>query len=522
MNISLAQFIVKELTALGVSSFCVCPGGRSAPFVEVLSHSKGLNLFYFFDERSAGFFALGRARRDKKAVAVLTTSGTAVAELLAPVIEAYYSAVPLVLITADRPLSFGRKGCPQTLKKATAVLKDYCSLSQNISKKQDLDLKPWNFQSSSLHLNVSFDEPLIDETVKSFNFEKLKVTPSLKSLTKTKGSKKELANFFRVCKKPLIIIGALQEKERQEVKTILKNYSNPIYVESFSNLQGQVPSFLSGENFLNYALKTKKIDGVIRLGGIPRTRFWRDLEKDKLHVLNLSSPPYYEGISRKTVNQSLLLSLGSFKSYISSLNNFGASLKEQDQIQLEKYLKILKKYPQSEESWFWTLKKAIKANSKIFLGNSSPIRLWDKVIFCEKKNIQLVGQSGVNGIDGLVSRFFGECEPQKNNLAIIGDLSLLYDMPAFWQAKKQAPWTLVVINNKGGQIFSKIFKNPAFLNSHDLSFKALANLWSLNYKCYIKPSEFKWTKPYTLIEVQPKLSETRACFKEYLSLWEKL
>ena len=261
MNISLAQFIVKELTALGVSSFCVCPGGRSAPFVEILSRSKGLNLFYFFDERSAGFFALGRAKRDKKATAVVTTSGTAVAELLPPVIEAYYNATPLVLITADRPLSFGRKGCPQTLKKATSVLKDYCSLSQNISKKKDLDLKSWNFQSSSLHLNVSFDEPLIDETVKSFNFSNLKVktTPSLKALSKTKGSKKELTDFFKTCKKPLILIGALQEKKRQEVKKILKNYSNPLYLESFSNLQGQVPSFLSGEKILNYALKTKKL-----------------------------------------------------------------------------------------------------------------------------------------------------------------------------------------------------------------------------------------------------------------------
>ncbi|MCZ0932142.1 MAG: 2-succinyl-5-enolpyruvyl-6-hydroxy-3-cyclohexene-1-carboxylic-acid synthase [Oligoflexia bacterium] len=521
MNVSLAQFIIKELSTLGVSAFCICPGGRSAPFVEVLSHSKGLKLFYFFEERSAGFFALGRACRDKKAVAVITTSGTAVAELLPSVVEAHYSAVPLVLITADRPLSFGAKGCPQTLKKATSLLKDYCSISKNISKKSDLDLSQWNPHTSSLHLNVSFDEPLIDEPVKTTDFLKMKKKTQFihKTSVKKGASQKKLSQFFKACKKPLILVGALQEQEREPVKEILKNCNKPIYAESLSNLQGLIPSLLSGEKMLNYALQTKQIDGVIRLGGIPRARFWRDLEKYKLPVLNLSSPPHYEGLARPTVNQPLFYYIEHLKSYLFALKGFGADLKERDQIQLKKYLQLLKKYSEGEEAWFWTLKKSLKPRSKVFLGNSSPIRFWDKMLFCSKTDIQICGQSGVNGIDGLVSRFFGECEAKKNNIAVLGDLSLLYDMPAFWRSKKRPHWTLVVINNLGGQLFSRLFDNPAFLNSHNLSFKALADMWSLNYKCYKKPSDFKWTEPYTLIEVRPKASDTKACFREYNSLW---
>ena len=524
MNISLAQFIIKELTALGVSAFCICPGGRSAPFVEVLSHSKGLNLFYFFEERSAGFFALGRACRDKKAVAVITTSGTAVAELLPSVVEAYYSAVPLLLITADRPLSFSKKGVPQTLKKATAVLKDYCSVSQNISKKSDLNLRYWNPYKNSLHLNVSFDDPLIDESVKPFTFSKprKKIQAFYKEAVKKMDSPKKMSQFFKACKKPLILVGSLQEEEQKTVKTLLKNYNKPLYAESLSNLQGHVSSLLSGEKILNYAVQTKQIDGVIRLGGVPRVRFWRDLEKYKIPGLNLSSPPYYEGLAKRTVNQALLYNIKRLKDYLFALKNFGAELKELDQIQLKKYLQLLKQHPQSEEAWFWTLKKSLKPKSKVFLGNSSPIRFWDKMLFCSKTDVKICGQSGVNGIDGLVSRFFGECETKKNNLAVLGDLSLLYDMPAFWRSKDLPPWAIVVINNRGGQLFSRLFDNPAFLNSHDLSFKALADMWSLNYKCYKKPQNFKWTEPYTLIEVCPKASDTKACFKKYNSLWNRL
>ena len=520
MNISLAQFIIKELAVFGVSDFCICPGGRSAPFVEVLSHSKGSKLFYFFEERSAGFFALGRASRDKKAVAVITTSGTAVAELLPSVVEAHYSAISLVLITADRPLSFGAKGCPQTLKKATRLLKDYCSVSKNISKKSDLDLSQWNPHTGSLHLNVSFEEPLIDESVKAVDFLKLrKKTQFIPKVGVKKGDfQKHLSRFFKTCKKPLILVGALQEPERRPVKEMLKSYNKPIYAESLSNLQGLIPSFLSREKILNYALRTKQIDGVIRLGGIPRARFWRDLEKCKLPVLNLSSPPYYEGLARPTVNQPLLCNIERLKSYLLALKDFGSDLKKWDKIYLKKYLQLLKKYPEGEEAWFWTLKKSLQPKSKVFLGNSSPIRFWDKMLFCSKTDIKICSQSGVNGIDGLVSRFFGECEPKKNNIAIVGDLSLLYDMPAFWRSKKQPPWTLIVINNLGGQLFSRLFDNSAFLNSHDLSFQALADMWSLNYKCYKKPSDFKWAEPYTLIEICPKASDTKACFKEYNSL----
>ena len=540
MNIQIAEKIIKELVNLGIHSFCLCPGGRLAPFVEVLSHSKGLELLFFFEERSAGFFALGRAKRDGKPIAVLTTSGTAVAELLPAVIEAHYSAWPLALITADRPLEFGKKGSPQTLKSAVRILKDYCHTSQNILKPKDIHLSHWEPSKGSLHLNVCFDEPLIDKKPSPLDFlclQKKELSESFhlknkisvqetaldKKLSLQKESHREIERFFKICRKPLLLVGALKPQEQVIVKNLLINYRGLFYTEPLSGLENMPQRLVSGERILSYALKKKEIDGVIRLGGVPRVRFWRDLEKSKLPVLNFSSPPFYAGLARPSLNQPVLSAGDILKSYLFSLKEFGGILKDFDQIQLDQWKNILKSHPQSEDFWFWTLKESLNEKSKVFLGNSAPIRLWDQVAFCRKKNLYITGQAGVNGIDGLVSRFLGECDFQINNVGILGDLSLLYDMAGFWKAKNLPPWTLIVINNFGGQIFSRLFNNPAFLNQHKLSFASLAEMWGLNYEFYRNSAHFNWPKePYSLIEICPQEVDTKACFKKYVSFWDSL
>ena len=553
MNIELAEKVIFELAKKGIYSFCLCPGGRLAPFVEVLSHSKGLEVLSFFEERSAGFFALGRTERDQRPAAVLTTSGTAVAELLPSVVESYYSAWPLVLITSDRPLEAGKKGSPQTLKNNVQILEDYCQISKNIVELKDVDLSDWHPSKGSLHLNVCFDEPFDKEINPldffDFNTPALSIYPSeelfysenekhhLKAGSAKVSSadhsahnsslpqnlEEELEKFFHTCKKPLLLVGELKLMEKPAVKDILTHYRGLFYTEPLSGLEAWPQRLVSGEKILNYALEKKEIDGVIRLGGIPRIRFWRDLEKRNIPVLNFSSPPFYAGLARFSFNQPLLGRLDLLKSYLVSLKDFGDNIKAFDKIQMEKWKSILEAYPQSEEFWFWTLKKSLKDNTKVFLGNSSPIRLWDMMAFEKKKNLFITGQAGVNGIDGLVSRFLGGCESQKNNVGIVGDLSLLYDMAGFWRAKEAPPWTLIVINNFGGQIFSRLFKNSAFLNRHQISFSSLAEMWGLNYELYSQPAHFNWPeKPYSLVEIRPKAENSKASFKKYASIWDSL
>jgi len=144
-NIERARRTIAAARAAGVSDFCVCGGSRNAPLIAVLSVTSDVRLWSFVDERSAAFFALGRAKLLGTPAAVVTTSGTAVAELLPAVIEAYYSGTPLIVITADRPARYRGTGAPQCIEQE-GIFGPYAG-------------------GCVTHVNVEFDEPLIDDVV---------------------------------------------------------------------------------------------------------------------------------------------------------------------------------------------------------------------------------------------------------------------------------------------------------------------------------------------------------------------
>lgn len=161
MNIRLAKEVIQKLSGWGVRDFVICAGARNAPFVKVLGSST--NHHFFFDERAAGFFALGRSKRDGRPVAVVVTSGTAAAELLPSVIEAYYSGTPIVLVTADRPRSYRGSGAPQAIEQV-GLFSNYVSGALDIETEEDLQRSeewPMNAHGPT-HLNVCFSEPLMD------------------------------------------------------------------------------------------------------------------------------------------------------------------------------------------------------------------------------------------------------------------------------------------------------------------------------------------------------------------------
>ena len=552
-NIQTAQKIINSLAAKGVRCFCLCPGGRAAPFVELLSRARGVEFLSFFDERSAGFFALGRAERDNRPVAVVCTSGTAVAQLLPSAIEAFYSGQALAFVTADRPLSFGQKGTPQTLKSALAVLQDYCGSSVNIEKPEDVKPLKWDWPQTSLHLNVCFTEPLIDSQAVGLNFAPvdLKNRPfkkgqglvlqnqldagGLDKASFKKGQEPlsqnqarvslageaDLKSFFASCKKPLILVGGLEPKSQAPVKELLKGAQALFYTEPLSGLEALAGRLISHEKILKQALNSQAIDGLVRIGALPKARFWRDLENHPhLPVLSFVEEPCFSGLARSSFIRPLRKVL-ELRPWLSALPEYGRDFKEKDQKLAQKLKGLLEKRKQSEDFWLLKLKRSMPQGAKVFLGNSLPVRLWDSAAFFRREDLRMAGQSGVNGIDGLLSRFFGSCEPGRPNAGIFGDLSLLYDAQAFWRSKHLPDWTALVINNFGGRIFSRLFENPAFLNEHDLSFAPLAKMWRLNYELWEDSGPFVWPKkPYTLVEIRPDKKETEALFQERLGLFK--
>jgi 2-succinyl-5-enolpyruvyl-6-hydroxy-3-cyclohexene-1-carboxylate synthase len=147
-NVDIARRLIDAVRGAGATEFCVCAGSRNSPLLVALADS-GARIFTFVDERSAAFFALGRSKLHGAPVGIVTTSGTAAAELLPAAIEAFYSGVPLVLITADRPGRFRGTGAPQSIEQI-GLFGPYA----------ETDWETWT-RRRPLHINIEFDEPLL-------------------------------------------------------------------------------------------------------------------------------------------------------------------------------------------------------------------------------------------------------------------------------------------------------------------------------------------------------------------------
>ena len=155
---SASASFVKSLLAQcclgGICEWVVCPGARNMALLQVLAAAEDLVKWTHFDERSAAFFALGRIQDMGLPVAVVTTSGTAAAELLPAVVEAYYQRRPLLLLTADRPADYRGSAAPQAIEQADlfGIYAPTIDLETPDSLPEDI-LEDWDY-ASPLHINV--------------------------------------------------------------------------------------------------------------------------------------------------------------------------------------------------------------------------------------------------------------------------------------------------------------------------------------------------------------------------------
>jgi 2-succinyl-5-enolpyruvyl-6-hydroxy-3-cyclohexene-1-carboxylate synthase len=481
-NIAEARRVIEQACALGATDFCVCAGSRNSPLLAVLAGSD-LRIYSFVDERAAAFFALGRAKLTGRPTAVVTTSGTAVAELLPAAIEAHYSGTPLILITADRPSRYRGTGAPQSIEQEE-IFGVYA-------------------HGSVTHINVEFDEPLIDEEVAGFSWERGRPARS------PRGPAGKMPAFPG--SRPLLIVGGLDSDDRAHVREFAKNLNAPIYVEPLSGLR-EDPTLArliitAGERMIGRS----DFDSVIRIGNVPTLRFWRDLDESRsdLPLISFSALPF-TGCSRGEVHP-----LESLPSDVTPRDRDEAFFAE-DRERAAAIAQILDDEPESEIAMFRELSRSIPSNARIYLGNSLPIREWDLAAIREPRGFEIAANRGANGIDGQLSTFFGQCDPSRPNVAIVGDLTAIYDSNAPWIVPQLDPaidWRIVIINNGGGRIFSRVsslrkldasMRERIIENAHDLRFDHWAAMWGIEDR---------------VTELRPDADASRRAWARYDALW---
>lgn len=466
-----AQLIQQTLSTLahyGVREVCIAAGARNAPLVAALLTSPGIKVWNFFEERSAAFFALGRIMADRQPVAVVTTSGTAAAECLPAVIEAHYQGLPLFVLTADRPKSYRGSGAPQAIEQHglfgvyAQTLGDWDVTDEPLAMYQTSHDRP-------RHLNVCLDEPL-ETNVIGVDFSRAQPPENPAS---TVACSLEC---------DLVLASGMHPADAREVVPLLVKLGVPIVAEATANLHGfreLQPLFVPGGD---RALQTARPSHVLRVGAVPSWRWWRDLEsQSKIRVTNITRSGF-SGLARKENVETLPWEAVKGAQCLASSAQCGILRFEPE----------LEKFEQSEPNWMRKLINVIPDGSRVFLGNSLPIRELNLALKTAQPGVEFFANRGANGIDGLISSFLGVSASHREECwLIVGDLSTLYDLSAPWIiAQMDHPkLRIVVINNGGGKIFSRVNslralseKSLAVIeNRHELSFEPWAQLWGMEY-----------------------------------------
>lgn len=516
-NEELALHVIESAIRSGVKTFCICPGSRNSPFLTVLK-TLPVEKCYWFEERSAAFYCLGIARKTGAPVAVITTSGTAAGELLPATMEAYYSGFPLLLITADRPRCFRGTGAPQAAEQK-GIFGVYAPFSQDIAANETCIIAEWD-QKSPAHLNVCLEEPI---PCKHLGNAEAVCSKELHKWDQGDAAR-QLDLFFKHVHHPIVVVSTLPKAYKEAVVDFLVQLNAPVILEGISNLREEHKlahlRIARAEKLWENAVKAGyPIDGVLRIGGVPTVRLWRDLEdkQGQIHVCSISHLPF-SGLSWGNLLQ---VPLPDFFQDYKVQKQYADSVSKQwrvaDQTYRQQLHALICAEPTAEASIIFALSQKLSQGSHVYLGNSLPIREWD-LVACERdRNYTVCANRGVNGIDGQISTFLGLCQPHVDNWALIGDLTALYDLAGPW-VLSQLPDTsvnIVIVNNKGGQIFARMYPDKEFLHSHELSFRSLARFWDMHYAEWSEIPESVAGIGHRLIELTPE-SEASKRF------WNKL
>jgi 2-succinyl-5-enolpyruvyl-6-hydroxy-3-cyclohexene-1-carboxylate synthase len=521
INRALATETLLALHAAGVGTICICPGGRNAPLVMACAAAReSFDIISFFEERSAGFFAAGRIRRDGAPVAVITTSGTAAAELLPAMLEAHYSGLPLIAVTADRPRHLRGTGAPQTVEQPPLFASCRPLLIDADAPGQIGVLPAIN---GPVHINICFGEPLLDGAFElpDLGHPPARHTPQPWMDEATAGAACD--DFFRSVRNPLVMVSSLDQHDAKALAPWLASLECPLYLEAVSQLRSrknlQEFSLHSGERILLTTECRRAIDGILRVGGVPTPGFWRGAEAGNLPVLHISRLPF-PGMGRL----SPVVPIPHFVALADRYAIRGGEnepLFERDRKTAAAWAGMLHAEPRSEAGLVQLLADKLPPAARVFLGNSQPIREWDLVAPRHADERIYYANRGVNGIDGLVSSALGLAGTDRPAAAVLGDLSAMYDLAGLWPAA-QLPggdFTLAVINNGGGMIFDRMFKHPAFLNPHALQLRGWAEMFGWHYGL-VRSAHDPWPSGTPrLIEVIPDAAATKRLAECSASLW---
>lgn len=486
---SLTRYVanfVDELVQGGLTEVVISPGSRSTPLAMTMCEHEGINEWTLVDERSAAFFALGIAKKQQKPVAILCTSGTAAANYYPAIVEAYYSRVPLIVLTTDRPHELRDVGAPQAIDQLN-MFQNYVKWSQEMALPESTPRMLGYIRSKAaraiavsregnagpVHLNFPFREPLIpDFQLENIWGDRKQVAyhPTIQGEKRLSPLELEIVlEQIENKKKGLIVCGPqIDEQLAPSIVALASKWNVPVLADPLSQLRsGEHEKHCIIENY-DSMLRSEAIreqlkpDYIIRFGAMPVSKSYL------FYVEEHGSIPQFiieeeEGFRDPTGNESTMI--------YADPKTLCADLMAEDRqgiidpAWLNKWQQMNEKAKGHINKPFTTLTEGttvrsllhiIPTSSTLYVGNSMAIRDLDTFFTTRSKSISILANRGANGIDGMVSSGLGAAVMNEHpTTLLLGDLSFYHDLNGLLAAKQyDIPLTILLINNNGGGIFS--------------------------------------------------------------------
>ena len=483
----LSQTITKLCLDNGIDHIVISPGSRNAALTIGFTGTTSFTNFSIVDERCAAFFALGLAQQLQRPVALVCTSGSALLNYYPAIAEAYYSDIPLVVLSADRPAHLLEIGDGQTIKQENVfanhiLYSGACTEGEEFQKYNEdqihTALSIAISQSGPVHLNLPFSEPLYDIVTTPSVFPENHPTVVTKH-TDNQELISEIASHWNSSSKKMILTGVLPPNslEANIISQLAENPSVVVLTETTSNVHH--PNFFPAIDQLIAPLEISDFralqpEVLITFGGMVVSK------KIKKFLRDYPPKVHYHIDSKKAFDTYFCLTKHVrcspnhfFKEFL-SLTQKTISTYQQDWLRvknqrLQKHELYLKEIPFSDFLVFSQLFKALPNNIQLQLSNSSTIRYGQlfemntsHAIFCNR---------GTSGIDGSTSTAIGAAYVGTSpTVFITGDLSFFYDSNALWNQYITSNFKIIIINNSGGGIF-RILPDAKQVPSFDTFFE---------------------------------------------------
>ena len=502
-KIPLAQSIIEICLAKGITTIIISPGSRNAPLTIGFVNNPAFKCYSIADERCAAFFGLGIAQQTKQAVALVCTSGSALLNYYPAIAEAFYSQIPLIVISADRPQSKIDIGDGQTIRQEN-VFQNHsvynANLHESVSKENDIEINraidAALHQKGPVHINAPFEEPLY-ETVSELsidtlvnNFANFIPVPAIEDLS-------EYAEIWNNSTRKMILVGVNEPDaiSPATLQFLAEDNSVVVMTETTSNLHH--PTFINNIDTIITPFTTTDFEDfqpeiLVTFGGmIVSKRIKAFLRKFKpKHHWHIDTLRAYDTFGALT-NHFEVNPNSFFEAFlpltIAVKSDYFIKMDEVKMLREVKHELYLDKIPFSDFVVFEKVIKSLPRNSQLQISNSSAIR-YAQLIDIDP-SIEVYCNRGTSGIDGSTSTAIGAAVANgKQTVLITGDISFLYDSNALWNQYIPKNFKIILVNNGGGGIFrilagheeSPVF-NTFFETSHCLTGENLAKMFGFEY-----------------------------------------